>query len=278
MIKFTKMQGCGNDYIYINGFEEKIDDISALAIEMSERHFGVGADGLVMILPADNADFTMRMFNNDGSEAEMCGNAIRCVGKYVYDRKLTDKTEISISTLAGIKILQLHLVDGVVDTVTVDMGEPELKAELIPVISEKFPVVGENVIVLGENFPLTCVNTGNPHGIAFVENVSDFEVEKFGKELEVHEIFPRKANIEFVEVLNKSTIKMRVWERGTGETLACGTGSCASVIACVLNGFTGREVTVKLLGGELMINWNENDNHIFMTGPARFSFDGVWLR
>lgn len=276
MIEFTKMQGCGNDYIYINGFKEKIDNISELAINMSERHFGVGADGLVMILPAQNADFTMRMFNNDGSEAEMCGNAIRCVGKYVYDKKMTNKTTISINTLAGIKILQLHIKDEVVDTVTVDMGEPTLEASAIPVINDTSPVIGKEVNVLGKDFILTCVATGNPHAVTFVDNVMAFEVEKYGKELEVHEIFPRKANIEFVQVQSSKRVKMRVWERGTGETLACGTGSCASVVACVLNGFTNNEITVSLLGGELLVKWDKQTNHIFMTGPARFSFEGQW--
>ena len=224
MIKFTKMEGCGNDYIYINGFEEDILDINKLAIEMSERHFGVGSDGLVMILPADNADFTMRMFNSDGSESEMCGNAIRCVGKYVYDRKMTDKTTVSINTLAGIKVLELHLKDGVVDTVTVDMGEPILEADLIPVVSNKKPVVGETITALDKTFDFTCVSMGNPHAVTFIENTDLFEVEKYGSVLEVDDHFPRKANIEFAEVISKDYMKMRVWERGAGETWACGTG------------------------------------------------------
>lgn len=278
MIKFTKMEGCGNDYIYINGFEEDILDINKLAIEMSERHFGVGSDGLVMILPADNADFTMRMFNSDGSESEMCGNAIRCVGKYVYDRKMTDKTTVSINTLAGIKVLELHLKDGVVDTVTVDMGEPILEADLIPVVSNKKPVVGETITALDKTFDFTCVSMGNPHAVTFIENTDLFEVVKYGSVLEVDEHFPRKANIEFAQVIRKDYMKMRVWERGAGETWACGTGTCATVVAGVLNGLCERQTTVKLLGGELFINWNEENNHVYMTGPARFSFDGVWLK
>lgn len=278
MIKFTKMEGCGNDYIYINGFEEDILDINKLAIEMSERHFGVGSDGLVMILPADNADFTMRMFNSDGSESEMCGNAIRCVGKYVYDRKMTDKTTVSINTLAGIKVLELHLKDGVVDTVTVDMGEPILEADLIPVVSNKKPVVGETITALDKTFDFTCVSMGNPHAVTFIENTDLFEVEKYGSVLEVDDHFPRKANIEFAQVISKDYMKMRVWERGAGETWACGTGTCATVVAGVLNGLCDRKTTVKLLGGELFIEWNEENNHVYMTGPARFSFDGVWLK
>lgn len=278
MIKFTKMEGCGNDYIYINGFEEDILDINKLAIEMSERHFGVGSDGLVMILPADNADFTMRMFNSDGSESEMCGNAIRCVGKYVYDRKMTDKTTVSINTLAGIKVLELHLKDGVVDTVTVDMGEPILEADLIPVVSNKKPVVGETITALDKTFDFTCVSMGNPHAVTFIENTDLFEVEKYGSVLEVDDHFPRKANIEFAQVISKDYMKMRVWERGAGETWACGTGTCATVVAGVLNGLCERQTTVKLLGGELFIEWNEENNHVYMTGPARFSFDGVWLK
>ena len=278
MIKFTKMEGCGNDYIYINGFEEDILDINKLAIEMSERHFGVGSDGLVMILPADNADFTMRMFNSDGSESEMCGNAIRCVGKYVYDRKMTDKTTVSINTLAGIKVLELHLKDGVVDTVTVDMGEPILEADLIPVVSNKKPVVGETITALDKTFDFTCVSMGNPHAVTFIENTDLFEVEKYGSVLEVDEHFPRKANIEFAQVISKDYMKMRVWERGAGETWACGTGTCATVVAGVLNGLCERQTTVKLLGGDLFIEWNEENNHVYMTGPARFSFDGVWLK
>lgn len=276
-MKFTKMQGCGNDYVYINCFEEKIENPAELAIKMSNRHFGVGSDGLVLILPAEKEDFTMRMFNSDGSESEMCGNAIRCVGKYVFDRGLTKKQEVSINTLAGIKYLKLMLKDGVVDSVTVDMGEPILSAEKIPVISNKHPVIGEEISAIDKKFLFTCVSMGNPHAVTFVSNVKDYSIEKYGKVIEIDEHFPKKTNVEFVEAVSKNRIKMRVWERGTGETLACGTGTCAAVVASVLNDICERETSVELLGGELFIEWREKDNHVYMTGPARFSFDGVWL-
>ena len=278
-MKFTKMQGCGNDYVYINTFEEKVDDPNKLSVEVSDRHFGIGSDGLVLICPADNADFTMRMFNPDGSESEMCGNAIRCVGKYVYDRKLTDKTSVSINTLSGINYLELHLgEDGTVDTVTVDMGEPILKADEIPVVSEKYPVIGEEITALDKKFKFTCVSMGNPHAVIYVDNVKDFEVEKYGSVIEVDKHFPRKVNVEFVEKVSDNYLKMRVWERGTGETWACGTGTCATVVASVLNGVCDRITTVELLGGNLTIEWRESDNHVYMTGPARYSFDGIWLK
>lgn len=277
-MKFTKMQGLGNDYVYINCFEEKVENPNKLAVEISERHFGVGSDGLVLILPAENADFTMRMFNPDGSESEMCGNAIRCVGKYVYDRGLTKKTDVSVSTLAGIKYLKLHLKDNIVDTVTVDMGEPILIASEIPVISDKAPVIGEKISAMDKEFEFTCVSMGNPHAVTFVEDTDSFDVKKYGSVLEVDNHFPRKANIEFVQTVKNDYLKMRVWERGTGETLACGTGTCATVVAGVLNKLCERKTTVKLLGGELFIEWNEENNHVYMTGPARYSFDGIWLR
>lgn len=276
-MKFTKMQGCGNDYVYVNCFEETVENPNQLAIAMSERHFGVGSDGLVLICPADEADFRMRMFNSDGSEAEMCGNAIRCVGKYVYDRGLTTKTTISIITLAGLKILELNLKDGVVDTVRVDMGEPILTAEDIPVISEKQPVIGEEITALDKTFKFTCVSMGNPHAVTYVDDVKNFEVEKYGSVIEIDEHFPRKVNVEFVEKVSDNYLKMRVWERGAGETWACGTGTCATVVATVLNGMCSRTTEVQLLGGNLTIEWNEESNHVYMTGPARYSFDGVWL-
>lgn len=276
-MKFTKMQGCGNDYIYVNCFEESVENPNQLAIDMSERHFGVGSDGLVLILPDQEADFRMRMFNADGSEGEMCGNAIRCIGKYVFDRGLTTKTEVSVNTKAGIKYLQLHLKAGVVDTVTVDMGMPILEGEKIPVSSKNNPVIGEKLEVLDKEFSFTCVSMGNPHAITFVEDTANFEVEKYGKVAEMDTFFPNKANIEFAQIIDKNHMNMRVWERGSGETLACGTGACATVVASVLNGYTEREVDVVLLGGTLHIHWDENTNHVFMTGPARFSFDGVWL-
>ncbi|MDD3571082.1 MAG: diaminopimelate epimerase [Lachnospiraceae bacterium] len=276
-MKFTKMQGCGNDYVYVNCFEETVENPNKLAISMSERHFGVGSDGLVLICPTEDADFRMRMFNSDGSEAEMCGNAIRCVGKYVYDRGLTKKTTISIITLAGLKILELNLKDGVVDTVRVDMGEPILAASDIPVISEKQPVICEEITALDKTFKFTCVSMGNPHAVTYVDDVKTFEVEKYGSVVEIDEHFPRKVNVEFVEKVSDNYLKMRVWERGAGETWACGTGTCATVVATVLNGMCNRITEVELLGGNLTIEWNEENNHVYMTGPARYSFDGVWL-
>lgn len=277
-MQFTKMEGCGNDYIYINGFVEEVKNPEKLAIAMSERHFGVGADGLVLILPSEQADFRMRMFNLDGSESEMCGNAVRCIGKYVYERGLTEKQNVSLETLGGIKYLQLHVKNKIVEQVTVDMGEPILKAADIPVVSEQHPVLEETLNILDRTFDFTCVSTGNPHAITFLEGVEDFPVEKYGALAEVADIFPRKANIEFAEIKNNTQIRMRVWERGTGETLACGTGACATLVAAVLHGYTERKAEILLTGGTLTIEWNKQDNHIYMTGPAAFSFDGVWLR
>lgn len=277
-MRFTKMEGCGNDYIYINCFVETVEHPEKLAIAMSERHFGVGADGLVLILPSQKGDFRMRMFNLDGSEGEMCGNAVRCIGKYVYERGLTQKERISLETAGGMKYLELHVRDGMVETVTVDMGEPILEAAQIPVRSEKQPVMGESVQILDRALTFTCVSMGNPHGVTFVEHVADYPVERYGRAAEIHPMFPKKANIEFVEVLDDAHIKMRVWERGSGETWACGTGASASVVACVLNGRTGRKVEAELIGGKLTIEWKAADNHVYMTGPAAFSFDGVWLR
>lgn len=276
-MRFTKMQGCGNDYIYINCMEEIVKDPQKLAITMSERHFGVGADGLVLIHPSTIGDFRMQMFNLDGSESEMCGNAVRCIGKYVYERGLTHKTRILLETKGGVRYLDLHIQNGIVEAVTVDMGEPILEAEEIPVKSKLHPVIGEPVELLDQTLNFTCLSVGNPHGVVFVDNVANFPVEKYGKIAEIHPIFPNRANIEFVEVVNETYVKMRVWERGSGETWACGTGATASVAACVLNGKTGRKVDVELLGGTLTIEWNEEDNHLYMTGPAAFSFDGVWL-
>ncbi|WP_113671967.1 diaminopimelate epimerase [Vallitalea guaymasensis] len=276
-MKFTKMHGCGNDYIYINGFQVKVDDPAQLSIKMSNRHFGVGSDGIVLILPSDVADFRMRMFNSDGSEAEMCGNAIRCVGKYVYDNKMTDKTSITIETLAGIKILDMTVVDEKVTYAKVDMGEPILKAEDIPVISDKSPVIGEEIDVNGKTFEFTCVSMGNPHAIAYVDDTDTFEVEKIGKLVEIDEKFPKKVNVEFAQIIDNETIKMRVWERGSGETLACGTGACATLVASVLNNLTDRKAVVKLIGGDLLIEWDKESNHIYMSGEAVTTFEGEWL-
>ncbi len=277
-MRFTKMEGCGNDYIYINAMEEEVRNPEMLAVAMSERHFGIGADGLVLILDSDVADFRMRMFNLDGSEGEMCGNAVRCIAKYVYERGLTDKEEITLETLGGIKVLRLHIQNGVVIAVTADMGEPILAADKIPVCSEKEPVIGEKLHILDQDFAFTCVSMGNPHAVTFVEQVAQFPVEKYGSLAEIHPIFPKKANIEFAQVIDRTHLSMRVWERGSGETLACGTGACATLVAAVLNGLCERKVRIQLLGGTLEIEWREADNHIYMTGPARFSFDGVWLR
>lgn len=277
-MRFTKMEGCGNDYIYINAMQEEVRNPEMLAVAMSERHFGIGADGLVLILDSDVADFRMRMFNLDGSEGEMCGNAVRCIAKYVYERGLTDKEEITLETLGGIKVLRLHIQNGIVIAVTADMGEPILEAAKIPVHSEKQPVIRETLHILDRDFAFTCVSMGNPHAVTFVEQVAQFEVEKYGSLAEIHPIFPKKANIEFAQVIDRTHLSMRVWERGSGETLACGTGACATLVAAVLNGLCERKVRIQLLGGTLEIEWREADNHIYMTGPARFSFDGVWLR
>ena len=274
MIKFTKMHGLGNDYVYIDSINQTIENESSLAKFVSNRHFGIGSDGLILICKSDIADFQMRMFNSDGSEAEMCGNGIRCVGKFVYDKGLTDKTTVKIETLAGIKTLVLNTKDGKVETARVDMGEPILEAEKIPVISKEQPVKNLELEVENKKFKFTCVSMGNPHAITIVENTKEFDVEKYGKILEVDKAFPKKANIEFAQIIDKENIKMRVWERGAGETLACGTGACATAVACNLNGLTDRKVNIELLGGTLNIEWNEKDNHVYMTGPAVTVFDG----
>ena len=275
MKKFTKMHGLGNDYVYIDAIHQKIENESSLAQFVSKRHFGIGSDGLILICESKIADFKMRMFNSDGSEAEMCGNGIRCVGKFVYDKGLTSKTEVTIETLAGIKSLQLNVKKGKVETVRVDMGEPILEAEKIPVLSGETPVKSLKLRALDKDFIFTCVSMGNPHAITIVHDVKNFDVEEYGKILEVDKAFPNKTNVEFIEIEDENNIKMRVWERGAGETLACGTGACATAVACNLNEKTNREVNVKLLGGNLKIEWNKNDNHVYMTGPAVTVFEGV---
>ena len=274
MIKFTKMHGLGNDYVYIDAINQKIQNELKLAQFVSNRHFGIGSDGLILICESKVADFKMRMFNSDGSEAEMCGNGIRCVGKFVYDKGFTSKTTVTIETLAGIKTLKLNIKDKKVETVRVDMGEPILEADKIPVISKEEPVKNLELEAENRKFKFTCVSMGNPHAITIVENTKEFEVERYGKILEVDKAFPKKANIEFAQVIDKENIKMRVWERGAGETLECGTGACATAVACNLLNLTGRKVNIELLGGILNIEWNENDNHIYMTGPAVTVFDG----
>lgn len=274
MIKFTKMHGLGNDYVYIDAINQKIENESSLAKFVSNRHFGIGSDGLILICKSEIADFKMRMFNSDGSEAEMCGNGIRCVGKFVYDKGLTNKTTVKIETLAGIKTLILNTKDGKVETARVDMGEPILEAEKIPVISTEKPVKNLELEAENKKFKFTCVSMGNPHAITIVENTKEFDVEKYGKVLEIDKAFPKKANIEFAQIVDRQNINMRVWERGAGETLACGTGACATAVACNLNGLTDRKVNIELLGGTLNIEWNETDNHVYMTGPAVTVFDG----
>ena len=274
MIKFTKMHGLGNDYVYIDAINQNIENESSLARFVSNRHFGIGSDGLILICKSDVADFKMRMFNSDGSEAEMCGNGIRCVGKFVYDKGLTNKTKVEIETLAGIKTLILNTRNGKVETARVDMGEPILEAEKIPVISNENPVKNLILNAEGKKFKFTCVSMGNPHAITVVDDTESFNVERYGKVLEVAKAFPKKANIEFAQIINKSKINMRVWERGAGETLACGTGACATAVACNLNGLTERMVNIELLGGNLEIEWNKDDNHVYMTGPAVTVFDG----
>ncbi len=273
-MKFTKMQGIGNDYVYVNCLKEQIDNRVSLARMVSDHHFGIGSDGLILIRPSVKADFFMEMFNADGTRSAMCGNGIRCVGKYVYDHGLTDKTDITVNTLAGIKRLNLHVERGVVDSVTVDMGSPELEASRIPVAAAVSPVVAAPIDVAGRRFQMTCVSMGNPHAVVFVERTADFPVEEIGRPFEFHPMFPERVNAEFVEVLNRSEVNMRVWERGTGETLACGTGACATAVACVLNGLTDEEVTVHLLGGDLRIRWDKGKDKVFMTGPAATVFEG----
>lgn len=278
-MKFTKMHGCGNDYVYVNCFEEKVDDPAKVSQAISDRHFGIGSDGLVLIMPSEVADCRMRMFNPDGSEAEMCGNASRCVGKYVYDRGIVKKNPVRLETMCGIKVIEVHTdSEGKAESLTVDMGEPILAPKDIPVVADSEPVVDLTLNSCGKDFDFTCVSMGNPHAVTFIDTpVKDFEVEKYGPVLEVDSHFPRKANIEFVEYVDETHLKMRVWERGTGETLACGTGTCATVVAANIKGICPRvPVEVELVGGKLTIEWKPEDNHVYMTGPATFVFDGVW--
>lgn len=273
-MKFTKMEGCGNDYVYVNGFDTKIEDPNKLSEIVSNRHFGIGSDGLIVINPSDVADFKMSMYNADGSEGKMCGNGIRCVAKYVYDNKMTDKTTITVETLSGIKTLVLNVEDDKVKTVRVNMGSPILESAKVPVVSEKNKVIDEPVMVNNKEYRITCVSMGNPHAITFVDDIDSLDIEHIGPMFEKKEIFPEQVNTEFIQVVSRDVIKMRVWERGSGETLACGTGACASVVACVLNGLTEDNVTVKLLGGDLFIEYNRDENTVYMTGPARITFTG----
>ncbi|WP_300114293.1 diaminopimelate epimerase [Duncaniella sp.] len=278
VIKFTKMHGIGNDYIYINCMESVPERLPDLAIEMSDRHLGVGGDGIVLICPSEIADFRMRMFNNDGSEARMCGNASRCIAKYVHDHGLTDKQRINLETLSGIKVLSLNMNDeGEVESVTVDMGEPELEAASVPVVTASEKMIEETVETSSGSVKVTAVSMGNPHGVIFVDRIEDVDFDKLGPELEHHPMWPDRANIEFLQILSPSEARMRVWERGTGETLACGTGACASAVAAALTGRCDRKVTIHLRGGDLTIEWCA-DGHVMMTGSATEVFEGNYYR
>lgn len=276
-MKFTKMQGLGNDYVYVNCFKETVENPSSVAKFVSNRNFGIGSDGLILICPSETADFQMVMYNADGSRGEMCGNGIRCVAKYVYDYGLTDKTCISVETLGGIKYLDLTVENGKVRLVKVDMGEPHLAPEEIPIAMDDKDVgkvIDEEIDVDGTVYHMTGVSMGNPHTVVYMDDLKGLEIEKIGSKFESHPRFPQRINTEFAHVLDEHTVEMRVWERGSGETLACGTGACAVAVASILNGLTKRSVTVKLLGGDLMIEWNEENGHVFMTGPAEVVFDG----
>ncbi len=274
-MKFTKMQGCGNDYVYVDCTREVIPNIEETAVFVSDRHFGIGSDGLILIQSSKVADFEMAMYNADGSRGEMCGNGIRCVAKYVYDYGLTDKTHITIETLAGIKTLDLTLENGKVSLVRVNMGAPELEAAKIPVIYDKPQVIGQPLVVEETSYQVTCVSMGNPHCVTFMEqDVRTLDLEKIGPAFESHQAFPRKVNTEFVNVIDDTHLRMRVWERGSGETLACGTGACATAVAAILNGLCQEEVSVELLGGTLQITYDRAKNLVYMTGPATVVFDG----
>ena len=275
-MKFTKMHGIGNDYVYVDCTKKDLAHTSEIAKYVSDRHFGIGSDGLILIKPSEKADFEMEMYNADGSRGEMCGNGIRCVGKYMYDYGLTDKEAISVETLAGIKYLQFFIENGKVAKVKVDMGSPILTPAEIPVVAEGERAVDEPIVVDGTEYRMTCISMGNPHAIVYVDDVKNLPIEKIGPLFEKHERFPNRVNTEFVKVLDRNTVEMRVWERGSGETLACGTGACATAVACILNGLTEEKVTVKLLGGDLEIEWDREKNKVFMTGPAKVVFDGVW--
>lgn len=282
-MKFTKMHGCGNDYVYVDCTKEVIPDIAATAVRVSDRHFGIGSDGLILIKSSEVADFEMDMYNADGSRGKMCGNGIRCVAKYVYDHGLTNKTEITVDTQAGIKTLQLTICDGKVSKVRVDMGEPVLIPQEIPVKASvlgladdrREAIVAQPFTVANSSYDITCVSMGNPHCITFIdEDVRSFPLEAIGALFEKHELFPEGVNTEFVNIIDKEHLRMRVWERGSGETLACGTGACAVAVASYLNGFTGRKVDVELMGGHLEIVYDAATNHVFMTGPATEVFSG----
>lgn len=283
-MKFTKMHGCGNDYIYVNGFQETIspEQKPELVRRLSDRHFGIGGDGVIFINPSKEADFEMEMYNADGTRAQMCGNGIRCVAKFVYDKGLTDAEHISVISAGSVKYLDLTVERnpklpgdrGKVKLVRVNMGSPILEPDKIPVLAEGETVVNQPIFVEDEEYRMTCVSMGNPHAVVFAEGVADMKLEQIGPLFENHVRFPERVNTEFVEVIDRQNVFMRVWERGTGETLACGTGCCATAVACVLNGLTDCKVTVKLLGGELLIEWDREENIVYMTGPATTVFEG----
>ena len=273
-MKFTKMHGCGNDYVYVNGFTEKVADKPQAVVALSDRHFGIGSDGVIFINPSQQADFEMEMYNADGTRAEMCGNGIRCVGKYVYDHGMTDKTSITVESFGKVKYLDLTVENGKVVKVKVNMGKPELTAKDVPVVSVHEQVIDEEIIVKEKSYRMTCVSMGNPHAVVFMDDVEHLAIEEIGPYFENHERFPNRTNTEFVQVIDDSHVKMRVWERGTGETLASGTGCCATAVACVLNHLTGAHVTVQVLGGEIEIYWDQKENLVYMTGPAVTVFEG----
>ena len=276
-LEFTKMQGCGNDYVYVNGFTQKIemDQKPEIVRRLSDRHFGIGGDGVIFINPSEIADFEMEMWNADGTRSQMCGNGIRCVAKYVFDYGLTDKTSLTIESFGSIKYIDLTVEDGKVSLVRVNMGAPILDAKLVPVVSDNDQVVDEEIEVEGKTYKMTCVSMGNPHAIVFMDDVAGLEIEKVGPYFENHKRFPERTNTEFVRIIDRNTVEMRVWERGTGETLACGTGCCATTVSCILNGFTDHKVTVRVLGGEILCEWDREENLVYMTGPAVTVFDGT---
>ena len=272
---FTKMHGLGNDYVCINCFRERVEDPSGFARTLCDRHYGIGADGLILICPSKVSDFKMEIYNSDGSVAGMCGNGIQCLGKYVYDYRLTGKETLSIETKSGIRNMHLHIQDGKACGAMVDMGVPRLNAHSIPILSEKDLVINDPIEVQEKNYRMTGISMGNPHAVIFLEEINGISLEETGRELEFHPRFPERANIEFCHVTARNRMEIRVWERGVGETLACGTGACAAVVASVLNDLTDEEVIVKLLGGELSVRWDRKVNHVFLEGPAVKVFDGV---
>lgn len=273
-MKFTKMHGCGNDYVYVDGFTEQIQDKPAFARAVSDRHFGIGSDGAIFINRSKEADFEMEMYNADGTRGEMCGNGIRCVAKFVYDKGLTDKKKISVVSFGKVKYLDLNVEKGKVKSVKVNMGAPVLRAADVPVKSVMEQSVDEPIIAGGKEYRMTCVSMGNPHTVVFVKNLADLDIAAVGPLFENHEVFPNRTNTEFVEIVDRNRVNMRVWERGSGETLACGTGCCATVVACVLNGLTEEKVTVGVLGGEIEIFWDRKEDLVYMTGPAATVFEG----